>query len=229
MGVTTYCDYPEEAKKKPKIGGMSNPSIEAIMRLKPDMVIMTEDGNPIEIYRRLKDAHINLHVFKARRLDELTDGIREMGMALDEKERFDALARRIEDGISYYKTHPLLHGEKVLFIIWPEPLIVAGKGTAISDVINILGGVNLGDMAGIMYPRYSIEEVIRQSPDIIFIGKGHEEIKGLSEGFLKRISIVPAVKNKRVYYLSDAIYRLGPRVIDGIKEITESIGMDDQK
>ncbi|MCM8764875.1 MAG: excinuclease ABC subunit UvrB, partial [Candidatus Omnitrophica bacterium] len=107
-----------------------------------------------------------------------------MKAAIDETERFDALERRIEEGLSYYKNHPLLHGEKVLFIVWPEPLIVAGKGTAISDAINILGGINLGDSADAMYPKYSIEEVIRQSPDIIFIGKGHEQMNELSERFL---------------------------------------------
>lgn len=219
VGVTTFCDHPEEARKKPKIGGMSNPSIEAIIRLKPDIVIMTTDGNPIEIYQRLKDINIKTHVFKARRLNELSDEIRGLGITLDERERFDRLASMIEDGISYYKKHPLLHGEKVLFIVWPEPLIVAGKGTAISDAVNILGGINLGDDAEVMYPRYSIEEVIRRSPDIIFIGKGHEQMNVLSERFLKKVSMVPAVKNKRVYYLSDAIYRLGPRIIDGLKEM----------
>ncbi len=48
VGVTSFCDYPEEAKKKPKIGGMSNPSLEAIITMKPDLVVMTTDGNPKE-------------------------------------------------------------------------------------------------------------------------------------------------------------------------------------
>jgi len=224
VGVTNFCDYPDEAREKPKIGGMSNPSLEAIIRLKPDMVIVTPDGNPLEIYQRLKDAHIKTVVFKARRIDEIGEEIRKLGDTLNEKERFYALASKIEEGISYYKSHPPLnHKEKVLFVIWPEPLIVAGRGTVISDAINILGGVNIGDTTGTMYPRYSLEEVIRQSPDIIFIGKGHERMKELSESFLKRVAMVPAVKNKRVYYLGDAIYRLGPRIGDGLKEMVEAI------
>ncbi len=53
VGVTTFCDYPEEAKTKPKIGGMSNPSLEAVVSLKPDIVVVTTDGNPKEFEERL--------------------------------------------------------------------------------------------------------------------------------------------------------------------------------
>src|ERR1700687_6031065 len=54
VGVTSFCDYPEEAKKKQKIGGMSNPSLEAVVSLKPDIVVMTTDGNPKEFEERLR-------------------------------------------------------------------------------------------------------------------------------------------------------------------------------
>ena len=63
VGVTTFCDYPLEAKKKPKIGGMSNPSLEAIIALKPDIVVMTTDGNPEEIEHKLSSMKIKTHVF----------------------------------------------------------------------------------------------------------------------------------------------------------------------
>ena len=54
VGVTNFCDYPEEAKKKPKVGGMSNPSLEAVVSLKPDIVVMSIDGNPKEFEERLR-------------------------------------------------------------------------------------------------------------------------------------------------------------------------------
>ena len=68
VGVTSFCDYPEEAKKKPKIGGMSNPSLEAVVSLKPDIVVMTTDGNPKEFEERLRSLKITTYVFTARRL-----------------------------------------------------------------------------------------------------------------------------------------------------------------
>ncbi|HYA88253.1 MAG TPA: helical backbone metal receptor, partial [Nitrospirota bacterium] len=81
VGVTTFCDYPEEAKKKPKIGGMSNPLLEAVLSLKPDVVVMTTDGNPKEFEERLTSMKSKTYVFKARTLRGLPLGIRSMAAA----------------------------------------------------------------------------------------------------------------------------------------------------
>jgi len=254
VGVTNFCDYPPEAKQKLKIGGMSNPSLEAIMALKPDIVVMTTDGNPQEFKERLHSMKIKTHVFEAVTLSELPGGIRKMGIALDEIERFDALASSIEGAINRFKVRSMETNppespytplwkrgaggdfkggrggitesqspnaefkKKVLFIIWPEPLIVAGRQTAIDDAINLLGWSNIAGKTKGRYPKFSIEEIVRQSPDIIFFGrgKGMDEISGK---LLKRLSSVPAVKNKKVFYVSDNLYRLGPRVIKGIEEL----------
>jgi iron complex transport system substrate-binding protein len=221
VGVTTFCDYPEEARKRPKIGGMSNPSLEAVVRLKPDIVVMTTDGNPEDFRDRLRELKIRTYVFTERRLSELPDGIRRMGVALNAEDDFNVLAERIEKALSSFKKEKILSGEKVVFIIWPEPLIVAGPGTAISDAISLLGGINIADTAEVRYPKYSIEELIRRSPDIIFIGKGHEDMKVLSERLLKRLGSVRAVKNGKVFYVGDGLYRLGPRVIEGIEEMVK--------
>src|SRR3989304_2557919 len=68
VAVTNFCDYPPKAKEKPKIGGMSNPSLEAVVSMKPDIVVMTTDGNPKGFEERLKQLGIQTYVFRARRL-----------------------------------------------------------------------------------------------------------------------------------------------------------------
>lgn len=167
---------------------------------------------------------IRTYVFKARRLSELPLGIRELGLTLGVKDKGETLAKEIEGTMnkvvhSSLITHHSSPKKKVLFIIWTEPLIVAGPGTLIDDVITLLGAENIAAKAKTSYPKYSIEEIIRQSPDVIFIGKGHTDIKEVSENLLKRIALVPAVKYNAVCYMSDSIYRLGPRVVQGIKEM----------
>ncbi len=229
VGVTTFCDYPEEAKKKPRIGGMSNPSLEAVISLKPDMVVLTTDGNPKEFEERLVSLKVNTFVFQARRLAELPQGIRELGAALGVKARADALARGIESGIVKIKNSSLVSRpssikKKVLFIVWPEPLMVAGPGTVIDDAIALLGLENIAGSAGTAYPKYSIEEVIRQAPDVIFIGKSMGvDMRSVSAGVLARMGSVPAVGNGKVFYVSDKLFRLGPRVVRGIEELAECL------
>jgi len=224
-GVTNFCDYPEEAKNKQKIGGMSNPSLEAVVSLTPDLVILTTDGNPKAFHDKLTSLGLKTYVFQARRLKEFPAGIRELGAILDISEKADQLARTIESAITQKEaTCDLISAvhvskKKVLFVIWPEPLIAAGPGTVIDDVLALFGLENIASQNTISYPRYSIEEIIHQNPSIIFIGKGHSNVRLASETFLDRISVVSAVRNGKVFFLSDRLYRLSPRIIQGIEEM----------
>ncbi|MEW6053575.1 MAG: helical backbone metal receptor [Nitrospirota bacterium] len=229
VGVTGFCDYPEAARKKQQVGGMSNPSLEGVVLLKPDIAVMTTDGNPKEFEERLHSLNIRTYVFKARRLSELPQAIREIGLALDAKDNAHSLASKIETAINRLKTKrqetSIIKSQrkKILFIIWPEPLIVAGPGTVMDDAIILLGNENIASKAKTLYPKYSIEEIIHQAPDTIIIGKGHANMHEVSATLLKRLKSVPAVKNNKVFYVSDSLYRLGPRVIEGIAEIADNL------
>lgn len=223
VAVSGYCDYPPEVRTKPKIGGMSNPSIEAIVAMKPDIVLLTEDGNPRAIQHRLKSLGVRTHVFRAKRLADLPGEIRSLGAALDCAEQAEHSARRIENALRSYagKARPSIQRapQKILFVVHPDPLIVAGSGTAIDDVLKLLGLINIAANAATQYPRYSIEEVIRQSPDVILIGKGHDATMAASRRLLKKLNRVEAVRLGRVYEIGDPLFRLGPRITEGIAEV----------
>ncbi len=103
VGVTSYCDHPEAAKAGTKIGGMSNPSLEAVLSLKPDIVIMTINGNSKEFEERLRSLGINTYVFRANTIAQLPEGIRKMGRALDAEEGFERLASGIEGPLNELK------------------------------------------------------------------------------------------------------------------------------
>ena len=228
IAVTTFCDYPPEAMDKPKIGGYSNPSIESIVAMKPDLVVMIDDGNPIEIQDRLKKLDIKTYVFRAKRLKELPQGIRDLGIVLGIRDRAFKRAARVENVIHKYerqarKSPPRYFRKKAIFIIQPEPLIVAGPDTIIDDALKLLGLQNIASDATSPYPKYSIEEVIRQSPDIIFMGQGPMTRK-ISKGLIRRLGSLEAIKKERVYYTSESLYRLTPKVISGIEEIAGYLG-----
>jgi iron complex transport system substrate-binding protein len=227
VAVSGYCDHPPEVRAKPKIGGMSNPSLEAIVAMRPDMVVLTDDGNPREIERRLRNLKIRTHVFRAKRIAELPSEIRMLGTALGISGGADRSAGRIESLIRRYAEKskraagrtPL----KVLLVVQPDPLIAAGPGTAMDDVLTLLGLVIIAANAKTQYPRYSLEEVILQSPDMIIMGKGHDAVMAQSRRLLKKLNRVPAVLRGRVFYIDDPLFRLGPRITDGIAEIAEII------
>lgn len=227
VGVTTVCDRPDEARGKTKIGGMANPSLEAIIALKPDIVVMNSDGNPKPVAERLAKLGIRTHIFKSRRLTELPAGIRQMGQSLGVRAAADQLAGNIERAIrdtrsSRHGKAPLSRtggGRKALFVIWPSPLIVAGPGTILDDAMKISGLDNIAADGKVAYPRFSLEAVIERQPDLILIGKGHDDMKTLSNNLLKRLSMLEAVKKGRVCFMDDALYRPGPRIPAGMAEL----------
>ena len=216
-GVTDFCDWPVEAKTKPKIGGIINPSFEAIIRLRPDLAVLTTDGNSKEAEEKLVSLGIKTFVFDGRSLAGLPDEIRRLGKAVEATDKAEKLASNIEVSIAALKRPP--EGKTALFIVWPEPLVVAGKETAINEAMGLLGLKNAAFDSFGPYPKFSIEEALRRSPDVIFFGAGMGDIANASKGLLEKLKNTNAVKNKRVYYISEKILRTGPRFIEGIKEM----------
>jgi iron complex transport system substrate-binding protein len=222
VGVTSFCDRPDDAKRKPKIGGMVNPSLEAIMAARPDIVIMTTDGNPAGLDERLNKLGIRTYILHERRLLGLPKEIIAFGRALEVEARAVSLAGNMNRAFEKIrKGHgKALQRKNVLFIIWPEPLIVAGFGTQIDDAIRLLGWNNIASDALGNYPKFSIEEVARRSPDVIIIGMA-ANMESFSARLLEKLHMLDAVKKGRVYYVGDDLYRSGPRVVKGLQELAD--------
>jgi len=221
--VTDFCDYPQQAKSKPKIGGFANPSLEAVIAAKPDLVIMMEGGNPLEAFNRFKKMGMNTYTFRAKHLRELPQGIRELGCVLGIQDKANRRAAEIERRFNEYakkaKQSASRRGSrKVVFIIQPVPLVVAGPGTVIDDALTILGLQNIAADARVQYPKYSIEEVVKRAPDAVFFGQGSMS-KKVPQTLLRRLDSLDAVKKGHVYYTSEMLYRLTPKTILGMEEI----------
>jgi iron complex transport system substrate-binding protein len=228
VGVTTFCDRPEGAREKPKVGGMSTPSLEAVVSLRPDIVMITTDGNPAGLDMRLRDLGLEVYVSRARSIHELPGEVLRVGRLLGAAGKAKALSGRIEQTIDKYRaTGARGSGGKVAFVIWPEPLMLAGDGTAVDDVIRLLGYRNLAGGTGINYPRFSLEELITGAPGHVFIGLGEgminreEDVRKLSARLVSRLKHTPAFKGGRIHFVGDSLYRLGPRVVEGIEELRE--------
>lgn len=220
-GVTRFCDWPAAAGKKPQVGGYTNPSLEAIVALRPDLVVMTDEGTPREIHDRLVRLGIPVYVFRAKRLEQLPQALREIGPAVGAEAAAKKRAAAIEDALRRLSSRA---GERkgnirtALFVIQPEPLMVAGPGTVIDDAMTVLGVRNIAAGTSAPYPKMSIEEVFHRSPDVIFIGRGSMTGAGGSK-LLRQWRALPAVRMGRVYVMGETLYRLSPRLLEGMEEM----------
>lgn len=221
-GVTRFCDWPAAAKAKPQVGGYTNPSLEAIVALRPDLVVMTDEGTPREIHDRLVRLGIATYVFRAKRLSELPRALREIGPALGAEKEAAERAAVVESALHRFSSRGGKRRTGIrtgLFVIQPEPLMVAGPGTVIDDAMTLLGVRNIAGRTGMPYPKLGVEEVFRQSPDVIFIGRGSMTDAGGSS-LPARWKGLPAVRKGRVHVVGEALYRLSPRVLEGMEEMS---------
>lgn len=216
VGVTTYCDRPASIKGKPTVGGPANPSLEAVLHLKPDVVLVDEEGIGSKLSTRLQKLGIRTVTFHGSRLERLAPAIRKLGADLNVNKPAEQLARRIENALkaSQKNAQPV----RTLFVIWPDPLIAAGTGSLLGDVMQQTGFISISRDGGSAYPRLSLEAVLSRNPDLIVVGQG-TNLERPMQRMIKHLSSLDAVKTGRVCMVSDALYRPGPRIPEGIAEL----------
>ncbi len=220
VGVTTFCDWPAAARLKPRIGGFTNPSIEKIVSLKPDLILATADGNRRETVVQLE--RLGLPVYVTNPSD--TRGVLRSILRIGEITRQEKNARRLVGTLQKRLdcvTAQTRHRDKprVFFQIGLEPMVTAGRGTLINEVIKRAGGVNVAGADLANYPRYSAEGIIGASPDIIVFAPMINDNKlEAVKRFWKNFPEVPAVKNRRIYPIdADLINRASPRLFDAVE------------
>ncbi len=221
VGDTDYCDYPPQAKLLRHVGGTQNPSLEAIVALKPDLVLGTDEANRRETVAQLDHLGIPLYGVTAHTVDSTIQSVEDLGRALgwDEvaqtlvaslRARTAAVDRRVRD-------KPRL---KVLFVVQYHPLISAGRQTFISDVIYRAGGASISGDMGSDWPRMGLESVLSRAPDVILVPRTEAFAPDLAEfQNLPGWRDLAAVKNHRIYFVSESIMHPSPRLIDALEEV----------
>ncbi len=212
VGVTTYCDYPDSAKKIYKVGDFSNPSLERIINLNPDLVIVNlPEQNRIKY--QLEKLGIKTFDTSPKTLADIYQEILNLGTILKKERQADSLVNYMKMNIKSRR----LNKKKVYVELCPKPLITVGGDSYLNELIEMAGGKNIFSDLNKDYPVISQEQVIMRDPDIIIVL--HPE-KIMDRVGWKGIS---AIKNKRVYMNlnQDWLMRPGPRLVLGFKELEE--------
>lgn len=220
VGVTTNCNYPKEAYKKAKIG-QTVVNLEKVVSLKPDLIIMLEDAQQHDIWR-LKTRGLPVATINPHNIQEVMDSIAYIGLLTGTKEKASSIIRdmnrRLIDVKERARNKPT---PSIYLMIGYKPLVTAGGGTFISDIIDRAGGRNIVQNKS-EYPQMNFEELYRLNPDYIIIPKG-----ALTEAELQndqKLSRLPAVYNGKILWMDpDILTRPGPRIIDAIEIISDYI------
>jgi iron complex transport system substrate-binding protein len=224
MGVTSQCNWPVEVSSRPKVGAFWYPNLEAIIAIRPDLVIGLEIPSHCLVAARLQRLGYRCLLLRMDRLEDLFAAIRGIGEAADCTVQAKGLCDELEGRI-------MSHGEarprrpRVLFVVQRRPLRVAGPGTFIHQAIELAGGANAVSVSPYRYPPISTEQVLVASPEVIIEPAGVEDVTCLAnDPFWAMYWQVPAVACGRIYQVNqDLVSRLGPRIADGIAQIARCL------
>lgn len=220
VGVSAQCDYPPEAARVDRVGTFLKPDMEAILAKRPDIVIAAPSPTNVPFLERLERLGIEVLLVESSSLHETLRNIRRIADAVGRGAAGRLLVRRIERDIA--ATRSRLVGAKprsVLFVLGQRPLVVAGTGGLLDEIIRIAGGVNVAGAGMGRWPRLSLERVITRRPEVIIdMTIPYEAPRGLTLiGMWGAFPLVPAVRLGRVYgHPPLLLVRPGPRVSQAV-------------
>lgn len=226
VGVDDYSDYPPAAKEKEKIGGFSTPNIEKIVSLKPDLVLAT-GGVQKSAVSRLEELNVNVFILDSKTVVDAIEAVRKVGVITQKASQAEKVSKQMEKVVEQVKskTKKLKNEEKpkVFYELYKEPLMSAGAGTFIDDMIRLCGGKNIAAAAQGEYPQFSVETLLKEDPDVYLAASGSMSNPGeiRSRPGFENLKVV---KEGRVFIIEEnLVNRPGPRIVIGLKKIAEAI------
>lgn len=230
VGVTMFCDYPEEALTRTQVGGFTSDtiSIEQIIALDPDLVLAT-GGFQLETIQALEPLGIPVIALDPNRLDTVMEMIQLVGQLTGHDDEAELVVADMEQRVAaVVDTAAGIPAEERLTVywqIWDEPLMSAGPSAFPGQLIELAGGSNVFGDSGEFYPMVSAEEVVSRDPQVIMGPNSHGDRLTI-ETFQQRPgwTEIEAVVNGRIHVVDDNIIsRAGPRLVDALEAIAQAL------
>jgi iron complex transport system substrate-binding protein len=228
VGVTDFCDYPPAARAKRSVGGMLSPSLETVITLKPDLVVATTAGNREETFLDFDRLKIPVYLVNSTSLADVFDLATRLGMLTDRGPAAAQLVASLQARANAVTVRVAGRPRpRVLYVLWPDPLIVPGRGALVAQLIALAGGDLVSADAGEGYPRYSLEAAVARAPEVIILAShgGGQGVLGREQW--DRFTALPAIRAGRIYAVDgNLMHRYGPRVLDGLERLARLIHPD---
>jgi len=223
VGVTTYCDYPPQARLVPKIGSFVSPSVEAVLAKQPDLVVGVRETDREKI-KRMERMGLRVVVISVASLKETFRSIHSLAGIVGREEAGEKLLSQLQGQIDRIRAR--IAGAKrrrVLMLVGQRPMVAVGKGTFIDELLTLAGGENIAGAAPQPWPHLPMDYVVAKAPQVIIEGGMGSEREAPGKNWAD-LGSIPAVRDGRIYsYASDKILRPGPRVGEALEEIARLI------
>ena len=229
VGAVKYSDYPEAAKKIPRVGGYSSLNIEAIVALKPDLLIAWPEGNRNRELDRLKALGLPILVSDPREFNDIAKALllygKVTGKEAQAKKAWLAFNKKLDYLRSTYSIEENSTQEKVsvFYQVWNSPLMTQNGNTFISRAIEVCGGENIFADLPMTNPQVSIESILVQDPQVIVAsGMGQSRPEWLDDW--RQYKTLQAVQNNQLYHILPELFqRPTSRFLVGTQQLCEAM------
>lgn len=218
VGVTRYCDDPPEAATRPHVGGFADADPEAILALKPDLVVAVQSPAMAGLFSRLESFGVRTLAVQQDSLTATWAAFEAVGRATGKADEATAAvaAARAALPVSAAKAAGL-KGKRVLFVYGRAPLVVAGPGSFGDELLTMLGAVNAAAAFKRPWPKLTAEEVVSARPDVILDAAAAME--GEAPGFFTGLPGLSGVQVVAVTH--PGLMQPGVRVVEGLSWLAE--------
>lgn len=220
VGAVESSDYPPAARRIRRVGGAAALDLEAIVALRPQLVVAWDTGNPSAPIERLRALGYPVYVSEPRALEDIGRTLRRLGrLAGTEAQARTAAAayeRRLQALRNRYAGRAPL---SVFYQVWDRPLITVNGEHLISAVLELCGGRNVFADLPALAPQVSLEAVLARQPEVIVMAPAPEVADTWRVGW-RRWSGLPAVQADSLFVIDpDLLHRQGPRVLEGAERL----------
>jgi len=218
VGVTRFDSAPEVAAL-PRIGGFLDPSAEAVVALRPDLVLWLTDGSAFASVRRIAELGVPVLALPVIGVADVVAAARAVAEALGDPAAGDRLAADLEAAIRRTRARAAaLPHRRALLVVGHEPLVVAGPGSYPDELLGIVGASNVvgGTVA---WPVYPVEKAAAADPDVVIDAAVREHASGGAG-----LEAIPAVRRGALRRLeTDEVLRPGPALVRALDTLFAAI------
>lgn len=224
VAAVEFSNYPEEARRLPRVGNSSRLDIERLLALAPDLVIGWQTGNDAGDIARLERLGLRVYVTETGKVGDIPDDVETMGRLAGTEAAARLAAGELRDRLRdlerrYAGREPVT----VFYQIWERPLMTVNGRHFISDSIRLCGGRNVFAALEPIAPTVSVEAVIAAGPQVIVNSSSSEDNQAQLAAW-RRWTTIAAVRADNLFSVPpDLIARPTSRIVEGVEILCRAL------
>jgi iron complex transport system substrate-binding protein len=224
VGVSQYCDYPPQVRDLPRVGSFLTPNLEAIIALRPTLVVGLELSSDVRQIRALNSMGYPVLLVSDDSLQQIETSIEKVGARIDREDEAHRLVAQIRAQIATVQNRLAnVKPVRALMLVGHQPIVAVGPDTYLDELMRIARADNIVEAVGEQWPHLSLEFIIAMRPEVILDGAMGTDPASSSD-FWEKYPTIPAVRDRRVYgYAEDPMLHAGPRVGESLEIIARKI------